>query len=277
MDDTESPPTSPTSPSFLSTNEFINDWLLNNNIEKFHGDTSIENFCAERASAARDLFKKERESLESKKMLYMNPDNEPVLLTNDMKYRIRLYNNRKSAHASKVYNEVYKNELSRILNIYGKLCKCLINEFNIHRTRIDDDLSCQQNEPTAMILNTNDEDIGEICNYRNHLKDSISGMHSLGKDLEIQMKDLEQELIQLTETYAQLRTENEIAEEKRNKFLQLSHNGFFQDDTSHSCQHEGNNFDDIKGSLQHESINTGISTSSLDDENTVTDDHPQKF
>lgn len=98
---------------------FVLDYCNRHGISQEPGNSDIEKECSNRAMEAREDYKEKRD-----KIIANNADNNSATgnVANDrkglspaQKYTIRLENNRKSANASKVYNEVFKRELSHRL------------------------------------------------------------------------------------------------------------------------------------------------------------------
>lgn len=100
---------------------FVVDYCNRRGVTQNPGNSAIEKECANRAMEAREEYKEKRDASTAS-----NSGNGAVPaedldrrgLSPAQKYTIRLQNNRKSANASKVYNEVFKRELSqRLQNI----------------------------------------------------------------------------------------------------------------------------------------------------------------
>lgn len=113
---------------------FVLDYCRRHGLPEETGNSSAEKECAQRAADAREEYKTKRDAaavLISAKPLSDSGDHCPAKYDNGdsplpvveekndrkglspaQKYSIRLQNNRKSAYASKVYNEILKRELS---------------------------------------------------------------------------------------------------------------------------------------------------------------------
>lgn len=116
---------------------FLNNWVSANGLPADAGLSETERACATQAFNARSLFKEHRKKcfLASLKQPASPNDTEDSMasgasassdhsynthnkkssLSAVQKYNIRLSNNRLSAHAAKVYNEVYSREISKAL------------------------------------------------------------------------------------------------------------------------------------------------------------------
>lgn len=99
---------------------FVLDYSRRNNLPLEPGGTLIEQECARRSERARQEYKEQCTEIERNNDLRLVGDlskkNRRDALSAAQKYGIRLRNNRKSAHASKVFEEVMKRELSRELS-----------------------------------------------------------------------------------------------------------------------------------------------------------------
>lgn len=87
---------------------FVRAFCQTNNLPYVVGDSSVEQTCAKIAGRAREDYKKIQSARTP------NCRKSHALST---KHAIRLHNNRKSAQASKVYNEVFKRSLSHYLAV----------------------------------------------------------------------------------------------------------------------------------------------------------------
>lgn len=99
---------------------FVADYCRRHDVTQEPGNSDIEKSCAARAMDAREEYKEKRDAAAAAN----SPNNGSAPgedrsdrkgLSPAQKYTIRLQNNRKSANASKVYNEVFKRELSHCL------------------------------------------------------------------------------------------------------------------------------------------------------------------
>lgn len=98
---------------------FVTDYCRRHGVTQEPGNSDIEKSCAARAMDAREEYKEKRDAAT------VNSPNAGTTPGEDrcdrkglspaQKYTIRLQNNRKSANASKVFNEVFKRELSHCL------------------------------------------------------------------------------------------------------------------------------------------------------------------
>lgn len=122
---------------------YVIDYCNRHRLPEEAGNSAAEKDCAQRAAEAREDYKMKRDSAASEAGnstdaasftgTGLNPEdrNERKGLSPAQKYTIRLQNNRKSANASKVYNEILKRELSHCLQKLtapGECLKC--KEFN---------------------------------------------------------------------------------------------------------------------------------------------------
>lgn len=110
----------------LSPTEFLQEWATTHELQMKYGRTAMEVFCARQALEARDQYKKKRSELEEIAKLQYPPFPEYSQLPDAAKYTIRLHNNRKSAQAAKVYQEVFRMELSSLLEKYEKSIQCVL-------------------------------------------------------------------------------------------------------------------------------------------------------
>lgn len=120
---------------------FVNDWVNENGLPVNPGLSETERTCAKQANKARDAFKEIRNrsaisSLISSQAQQPTSPNDTedsmgsgasassdhssthqkkASLSAAQKYNIRLNNNRRSSHATKVFNEVYRREMSTAL------------------------------------------------------------------------------------------------------------------------------------------------------------------
>lgn len=106
---------------------FVHDYCTQRNIPLEPGKTDIEKQCQFRADIAREEYKRlirdddhtvpptspSHEFLSTFKSIRRSRPREK--LTGAQKYATRLRNNRKSAHAAKVYHEVFRREMSAVL------------------------------------------------------------------------------------------------------------------------------------------------------------------
>lgn len=150
---------------------FVTDYCRRHGVTQNPGDSEIEKVCATRAMEAREEYKEKRDAAAANTSF----DEETIAedrpgrkgLSPAQKYTIRLQNNRKSANASKVYNEVFKRELSQCIQKMGTsvdsgCSKC--NEQSIYRTKNDeyrlriDELE-QQIEELRRVAQQREEDL----------------------------------------------------------------------------------------------------------------------
>lgn len=117
---------------------FVYDYCVKNNLPTEAGGSRIEKACERRAERAREQYKQCCKAVDHASANSISPTagTQPTIkkrasgragfqsetsgekrdLTSAQKYNIRLRNNRKSAHASKVYVEVLRRELSKFLH-----------------------------------------------------------------------------------------------------------------------------------------------------------------
>lgn len=106
---------------------FVNEYCTRNNVVNEPGNTPIEKQCHIHAESAREQYKLlvRNEDVVVTKSSFQNRfapyksirrSDARESLTNAQKYALRLRNNRKSAHASTVYKEVFRRELSAVLH-----------------------------------------------------------------------------------------------------------------------------------------------------------------
>lgn len=100
----------------IDPNDFIAKWNGNDKISIKIGGSQMETFCAGHSQMAREEYKKRRSAL-APGDIAPTGDGQQRLLTNDQKYLVRLENNKKSAHISKVHKEVYKFKLSKMIHL----------------------------------------------------------------------------------------------------------------------------------------------------------------
>lgn len=99
---------------------FVYDYCKRNDLPVDPGDSQLERECASRADRAREEYKNRCTEIDNQNdlhggVVYMRINGHASLSAAE-KYGIRLRNNRKSAHASKVFTEVMKRELSKELS-----------------------------------------------------------------------------------------------------------------------------------------------------------------